>query len=97
MTFKCNQSGDYSQNLGEEKTDDYLYGNCHTSDKKSYKMKSSDLQAQNNDHLILKENIKEIKALLGNVQNELQQQNSPSDYNLTVGELVMSLLKSELS
>ncbi len=36
------------------------------------KASNSGLQAQNNDHLILKENMEEIKALLGKMQNELQ-------------------------
>ncbi|WP_341807949.1 DUF2497 domain-containing protein [Wolbachia endosymbiont (group E) of Neria commutata] len=58
---------------------------------------SSDLQAQNNDHLILKENMEEIKALLGKMQSELQHQQQKKKPNLTVEELVTSLLKPQLS
>lgn len=58
---------------------------------------SSDLQAQNNDHLILKENMEEIKALLGKMQSELQHQQQQKKPNLTVEELVTSLLKPQLS
>lgn len=58
---------------------------------------SSDLQTQNNDHLILKENMEEIKALLGKMQSELQHHQQQKKPNLTVEELVTFLLKPQLS
>ncbi len=52
-------------------------------------------QANNHkEQLILKENIEEIKMLLGNIHSKLQQPSKPS---LTVEELVMSLLRPQLS
>ncbi len=52
-------------------------------------------QANNyKEQLVLKENIEEIKMLLGNIHSKLQQPSRPS---LTVEELVMSLLRPQLS
>ncbi|MDN5248232.1 MAG: DUF2497 domain-containing protein [Wolbachia endosymbiont of Tyrophagus putrescentiae] len=58
-----------------------------------YSTKGNDM---GNDHLILKENIEEIRVLLGKMQSELQQKQQPKP-TLTVEELVVSLLKPELS
>ncbi|OAB82255.1 hypothetical protein WSTR_01430 [Wolbachia endosymbiont of Laodelphax striatellus] len=53
-------------------------------------------QVQNNEHLILKENMEEIKTLLEKMQSELRhKQQKRAD--LTVEELVVSLLKPQLS
>ncbi|MBA8757572.1 DUF2497 domain-containing protein [Wolbachia pipientis] len=87
MACNNNQFNGHSYN-SEEKKDIYLYDNIQ--------MSNSGLQAQNNDHLILKENMEEIKALLGKMQNELQHK-QPKKANLTVEELVTSLLKPQLS
>ncbi len=87
-----NQFNGHSYN-SEEKKDIYLYDNTQMSNNKA---SSSGLQAQNNDHLILKENMEEIKALLGKMQNELQHKQQKRA-NLTVEELVTSLLRPQLS
>lgn len=53
-------------------------------------------QEQNNEHLVLKENMEEIKTLLEKMQSELRhKQQKRAD--LTVEELVVSLLKPQLS
>jgi cell pole-organizing protein PopZ len=51
---------------------------------------------QSDNHLILEENMEEIKILLKKMQNELQQKQQTTP-NLTIEELVMSLLKPGLS
>ncbi|MDG7056216.1 MAG: DUF2497 domain-containing protein [Wolbachia endosymbiont of Meromenopon meropis] len=51
---------------------------------------------KNNDYLILKENIEEIRKLLESVQIELQCKQQKMT-NLTVEELITSLLKPQLS
>lgn len=76
---------EYSQSEDSDKPDNYLHSD-NTSNKVGLQ----------NDDLILKENIEEIRALLGKMQNELQQQQQ-SKSQLTVEELVVSLLKPELS
>lgn len=53
-------------------------------------------QEQNNEHLVLKENMEEIKTLLEKMQSELQHKQQKRA-NLTVEELVTSLLKPQLS
>ncbi|MDR2045879.1 MAG: DUF2497 domain-containing protein [Rickettsiales bacterium] len=92
MACNSNQFNSHSYN-SEEKKDIYLYDNIQMSHNKA---SNSGLQAQNNDHLILKENMEEIKALLGKMQNELQHKQQKRA-NLTVEELVTSLLKPQLS
>ncbi|WP_341821443.1 DUF2497 domain-containing protein [Wolbachia endosymbiont (group A) of Myopa testacea] len=92
MACNNNQFDGHSYNL-EEKKDIYLYDNIQMSNNKA---SNRGLQAQNNDHLILKENMEEIKALLGKMQNELQHKQQKRA-NLTVEELVTSLLKPQLS
>lgn len=53
-------------------------------------------QEQSNEHLVLKENMEEIKTLLEKMQSELRhKQQKRAD--LTVEELVTSLLKPQLS
>lgn len=53
-------------------------------------------QEQNNEHLVLKENMEEIKTLLEKMQSELRhKQQKRAD--LTVEKLVVSLLKPQLS
>ncbi|MCX3064738.1 PopZ family protein [Wolbachia endosymbiont of Drosophila pseudotakahashii] len=92
MACNNNQFNGHSYN-SEEKKDIYLYDNIQMSNNKA---SNSGLQAQNNDHLILKENMEEIKALLRKMQNELQHKQQKKA-NLTVEELVTSLLKPQLS
>lgn len=67
-----------------------LYDNIQMSNNKvSY-------QEQSNEHLVLKENMEEIKTLLEKMQSELRhKQQKRAD--LTVEELVVSLLKPQLS
>ncbi|OCA06955.1 PopZ family protein [Wolbachia endosymbiont of Trichogramma pretiosum] len=67
-----------------------LYDNIQmSSNKVSY-------QEQSNEHLVLKENMEEIKTLLEKMQRELRhKQQKRAD--LTVEELVVSLLKPQLS
>jgi len=76
---------EYLQNEDSNEPDNYLHSD-NTLNKVGLQ----------NDDLILKENIEEIRALLGKMQNELQQQQQ-SKSKLTVEELVVSLLKPELS
>jgi len=92
MACNNNQFNGHSYN-SEEKKDIYLYDNIQMSNNKT---SNSGLQAQNNDHLVLKENMEGIKALLGKMQNELQHKQQKRA-NLTVEELVTSLLKPQLS
>ncbi|KLT22115.1 hypothetical protein wVul_1860 [Wolbachia endosymbiont of Armadillidium vulgare str. wVulC] len=92
MVCNNNQFNGHSYN-SEEKKDIHLCDNIQMSNNKA---SNSGLQAQNNDHLILKENMEEIKALLGKMQNELQHKQQRKA-NLTVEELVTSLLKPQLS
>ncbi|MDR2831477.1 MAG: DUF2497 domain-containing protein [Rickettsiales bacterium] len=89
--FNDDQLNSNHHNLEEK--DIYLHNNIQMSNNK---VSNSDLQAQNNDHLILKENMEEIKALLGKMQNELQYKQQKKA-NLTVEELITSLLKPQLS
>ncbi|WP_353276744.1 PopZ family protein [Wolbachia endosymbiont (group B) of Villa cingulata] len=79
-----NQFNSYNS---EEKN---LYDNIQmSSNKVSY-------QEQSNEHLVLKENMEEIKTLLEKMQSELRhKQQKRAD--LTVEELVVSLLKPQLS
>ncbi|MEC4734415.1 MAG: DUF2497 domain-containing protein [Wolbachia endosymbiont of Halictus tumulorum] len=79
-----NQFNSYNS---EEKN---LYDNIQMSNNKvSY-------QEQSNEHLVLKENMEEIKTLLEKMQSELRhKQQKRAD--LTVEELVVSLLKPQLS
>ncbi|WP_353288021.1 PopZ family protein [Wolbachia endosymbiont (group B) of Gerris lacustris] len=81
-----NQFNSHSYN-SEEKN---LYNNIQmSSNKVSY-------QEQSNEHLVLKENMEEIKTLLEKMQSELRhKQQKRAD--LTVEELVVSLLKPQLS
>ncbi|MGL9757270.1 MAG: PopZ family protein [Wolbachia sp.] len=81
-----NQFNSHSYN-SEEKN---LYDNIQmSSNKVSY-------QEQSNEHLVLKENMEEIKTLLEKMQSELRhKQQKRAD--LTVEELVISLLKPQLS
>lgn len=79
------QNKDSDEDGNEDQPDNYLH-NDNTLNKVGLQ----------NDDLILKENIEEIRALLGKMQNELQQQQQ-SKSKLTVEELVVSLLKPELS
>ncbi|MGL9758402.1 MAG: DUF2497 domain-containing protein [Wolbachia sp.] len=92
MACSSNQFNSHSYD-SEEKKDIYLYDNIQMSNNKA---SNSSLQEQNNDHLILKENMEEIKVLLGKMQNELQHKQQKKA-NLTVEELVTSLLKPQLS
>ncbi|MDR2548217.1 MAG: DUF2497 domain-containing protein [Rickettsiales bacterium] len=89
MVFDNTKFNIHSHNL-EEKEDVHLQ---HISNKK---VDNSSSQTQNNDHLILKENMEEIKELLGRVQSELQHKQQKRA-SLTVEELVTSLLKPQLS
>ncbi|MDR2977905.1 MAG: DUF2497 domain-containing protein [Rickettsiales bacterium] len=88
MVFDNTKFNIHSHNLEEEEV--HLQ---HISNKK---VDNSSSQTQNNDHLILKENMEEIKELLERMQSELQykQQKRAS---LTVEELITSLLKPQLS
>ncbi|WP_341813529.1 DUF2497 domain-containing protein [Wolbachia endosymbiont (group B) of Germaria angustata] len=81
-----NQFNSHSYN-SEEKN---LYDNIQMSNNKvSY-------QEQSNEHLVLKENMEKIKTLLEKMQSELRhKQQKRAD--LTVEELVTSLLKPQLS
>ncbi len=92
MACNSNQFNGHSYN-SEEKKDIYLYDNIQTSNKK---VSNSGFQAKNNVHLVLKENMEEINALFGKMQNELQHKQQKKA-NLTVEELVTSLLKPQLS
>ncbi|AWW50829.1 DUF2497 domain-containing protein [Wolbachia endosymbiont of Folsomia candida] len=80
-----------SHNNLEEKKEVFSHNNIKMSSS------NSGLQPQNNDHLILKENMQEIKTLLGKMQSELQHQQQQKRPNLTIEELVTSLLKPQLS
>ncbi|TVS92811.1 DUF2497 domain-containing protein, partial [Wolbachia pipientis] len=92
MAYNNNQFNGHSCN-SEEKKDIYLYDNIQMSNNKA---SNSGLQVQNNEHLILKENMEEIKTLLEKMQSELRhKQQKRAD--LTVEELVVSLLKPQLS
>lgn len=76
---------EYLQNEDSEKPDNYLHSDNILNE-----------VCLQNDDLILKENIEEIRALIGKMQNELQYQQQKQS-KLTVEELVVSLLKPELS
>ncbi|MCM1001189.1 MAG: DUF2497 domain-containing protein [Wolbachia endosymbiont of Melophagus ovinus] len=91
MVFDNTKFNIHSHNLEEEEV--RLQHNAQTSNKK---VDNSSSQAQNNDHLILKENMKEIKELLERMQSELQHKQQKRA-SLTVEELVTSLLKPQLS
>ncbi|WP_265022595.1 PopZ family protein [Wolbachia endosymbiont (group B) of Ischnura elegans] len=81
-----NQFNSHSYN-SEEKN---LYDNIQMSNNKvSY-------QEQSNEHLVLKENMEEIKTLLEKMQSELRHKQQKR-VDLTVEELVVSLLKPQLS
>nr|WP_240034524.1 DUF2497 domain-containing protein [Wolbachia endosymbiont of Aedes albopictus] len=86
IAFNNTQSNSHSYN-SEEKN---LYNDIQINDSKASH------QVQNNEHLILKENMEEIKTLLEKMQSELRhKQQKRAD--LTVEELVVSLLKPQLS
>lgn len=86
IAFNNNQSNSHSYN-SEEKN---LYNDIQINNSKASH------QVQNNEHLILKENMEEIKTLLEKMQSELRhKQQKRAD--LTVEELVVSLLKPQLS
>ncbi|MDG7057115.1 MAG: DUF2497 domain-containing protein [Wolbachia endosymbiont of Penenirmus auritus] len=90
MVFDNTKFNIHSHNLEEEV---HLQHNAQTSNKK---VDNDSSQTQNNDHLILKENIEEIKELLERMQSELQHKQQKRA-SLTVEELVTSLLKPQLS
>ncbi|NSX83252.1 DUF2497 domain-containing protein [Wolbachia endosymbiont of Atemnus politus] len=92
MVFDNTKLNGHSHDLEKEK-DVLLQRNTQIS---SNRVDNSSSQAQNNDHLVLKENMKEIKELLEKMQNELQHKQQKKA-NLTVEELVTSLLKPQLS
>ncbi|MGL9689150.1 MAG: PopZ family protein [Wolbachia sp.] len=91
MVFDNTKFNIHSHNLGEEEV--RLQHNTQISNKK---VDNSSPQTQNNDHLILKENMEEIKELLERMQSELQHKQQKRA-SLTVEELVTSLLKPQLS
>lgn len=91
MVFDNTKFNIHSHNLGEEEVS--LQHNTQMSNKK---VDNSSPQTQNNDHLILKENMEEIKELLERMQSELQHKQQKRA-SLTVEELVTSLLKPQLS
>ncbi|BAO99390.1 PopZ family protein [Wolbachia endosymbiont of Cimex lectularius] len=91
MVFDNIKFNIHSHNLGEEEV--RLQHNTQMSNKK---VDNSSPQTQNNDHLILKENMEEIKELLERMQSELQHKQQKRA-SLTVEELVTSLLKPQLS
>ncbi|MDR3131927.1 MAG: DUF2497 domain-containing protein [Rickettsiales bacterium] len=91
MVFDNTKFNIHSHNLGEEEV--RLQHNTQMSNKK---VDNSSPQTQNNDHLILKENMEEIKELLERMQSELQHKQQKRA-SLTVEELVTSLLKPQLS
>lgn len=95
MACNNNQFNGHSYN-SEEKKDIYLYDNIQLIIISNNTVSNSGLQAQSNDHLVLKENMEKIKTLLGKMQNELQHKQQEKA-NLTVEELVTSLLKPQLS
>lgn len=66
-------------------------------DTNNHKTGENGFYSENNDQLILKENMEDIKALLGKMQSELQKQQQNKPVLTTVEELVISLLKPELS
>ncbi|MDR1139595.1 MAG: DUF2497 domain-containing protein [Rickettsiales bacterium] len=92
MVFDNTKFNIHSHNL-EEEEDVHLQHNAQISSKE---VGNSSSQTQNNDHLILKENMEEIKELLGRMQSELQHKQQKRA-SLTVEELVTSLLKPQLS
>lgn len=86
IAFNNNQSNSHSYN-SEEKN---LYNDIQINNSKASH------QEQSNEHLVLKENMEEIKTLLEKMQSELRhKQQKRAD--LTVEELVVSLLKPQLS
>ncbi|MGL9718334.1 MAG: DUF2497 domain-containing protein [Wolbachia sp.] len=89
IVFNNTKLNSHGYDLEKEK-DVLLQHNIHISNN------TSDSQVQSNDHLVLKENMKEIKELLGKMQSELQHKQQKKT-NLTVEELVTSLLKPQLS
>ncbi|NUX00950.1 DUF2497 domain-containing protein [Wolbachia endosymbiont of Madathamugadia hiepei] len=91
MVFDNTKFNIHSHNLGKEEV--RLQHNTQMSNKK---VDNSSPQTQNNDHLILKENMEEIKELLERMQSELQHKQQKRA-SLTVEELVTSLLKPQLS
>lgn len=91
MVFNNTKFNIHSHNL--EKEEVHLQHNAQTSNKK---VDNNSSQTQNNDHLILKENMEEIKELLERMQSELQHKQQKRA-SLTVEELVTSLLKPQLS
>lgn len=76
----------------QKKKDIYLYDNIQMSNNKA---SNSGLQAQNNDHLILKRIWKRSKRCLEKCKTNYSINNKKA--NLTVEELVTSLLKPQLS
>lgn len=83
------QSGSSSYSLKEESRS--------YQDTNNHKTGENGFYSENNDQLILKENMEDIKALLGKMQSELQKQQQNKPVLTTVEELVISLLKPELS
>lgn len=92
MVFDNTKFNSHGHDL-EEKEEVHLQHNAQISSKE---VDNSSSQTQNNDHLILKENMEEIKELLGKMQSELQHKQQKRA-SLTVEELVTSLLKPQLS
>ncbi|MEY2393344.1 PopZ family protein [Wolbachia endosymbiont of Tettigetta isshikii] len=92
MVFDNTKFNIHSHNL-EEKEEVHLQHNTQMSNKK---VDNSSSQTQNKDHLILKDNMEEIKELLERMQSELQHKQQKR-VSLTVQELVTSLLKPQLS
>lgn len=87
---KQNEQLDSSSYSLKEESGSYQDTNNHKTDGNGF-------YSENNDQLILKENMEDIKALLGKMQSELQKQQQNKPVLTTVEELVISLLKPELS
>ncbi|WP_246210219.1 hypothetical protein [Wolbachia endosymbiont of Atemnus politus] len=68
MVFDNAKLNSHSHDLEEEKGVRLQHNTQISCDR----VDNSSLQVQNNDHLVLKENMKEIKELLEKMQNELQ-------------------------
>lgn len=90
---------EYSQDEIDDDDEEYVDGEDYVDDEYSSHdepQTSHISESQDSDNLIMKENIEEIKVLLGKMQSQLRQQQQPKP-SLTVEELVMPLLRPALS
>ncbi|AGJ98740.1 hypothetical protein wNo_03050 [Wolbachia endosymbiont of Drosophila simulans wNo] len=96
------ENSEEENNCQSEKMNNLFNSHSYNSEEKNLydniKMSNNKVsyQEQSNEHLVLKENMEEIKTLLEKMQSELRhKQQKRAD--LTVEELVVSLLKPQLS